>query len=138
VGSYAERDITYNVISQYRMVMSAVKIQERLLPASGSPCPNGTEPQNGLCVGKSWANETFPDTLLANALTGNSEYTQTFWVATLPNRPGYAAFYGPIPVQVYQLEPSPSNSLIETQFVIKVNGNTGMNPNGTPQRCGSN
>ena len=135
-GSYAQRDITYNVVSQYSMVMSDVKIQERLLPASSSSCPNGTTAQNGLCVG-SWENRKFEDTLVASALTGHSEYTQTFWVATLPDRPGYAAFYGPIQVQVYQTTPSPSNSLIETQFVISVNGNTGMNPNGTPRRCGS-
>src|ERR1039457_5217658 len=46
-GSYAERDITYLVDDQYQRQMPGVKIQERLQPASGTPCPGATTLQSG-------------------------------------------------------------------------------------------
>jgi hypothetical protein len=137
-ASYAERDITYNVADQYKQRMSGgMQIQERLLPGSDSPCPNGTTWQGGACVSP-WINklDEFADMLLANPGTGHSEYIQGFWVATPANRPGYAAFYGQIQIDAYKKNPSAATSLTETKFVIDVNGNTGMNASGTPiRRC---
>ncbi len=140
-GSYAERDITYQVNDQYQRQMPGMKIQEQLLPAKGTPCALGTNPQGGLCVGSWVTTGFFLDTLSANPQTGQSEYTQTFLVATPEGHGGYQAFYGPIPcIAAYQSCPSSSsspssNSLSENQFVISVNGNTGMKPDGvTPIR----
>jgi hypothetical protein len=137
-GSYAQRNITYEVADQYKSRMDGgMQIQERLLPASDTPCPKGTNWQSGACVGD-WINkdDEFPDTLSANPGTGHSEYIQTFWVATPPSTPGYAPFYGQIQIDAYKPSPSGASSLTLTQFVVDVNGNTGMNPNGPPiRRC---
>jgi hypothetical protein len=138
-GSYAERDITYWVVDQYKRRMGqGMKIQERLKPAPGTPCPGATTLQDGFCVGQ-WIqkDDQFPDSLSANPQTGHSEFTQMFWVATPENTPGFAAFYGQIPfIDAYQASPSQATSLTETQNVISVNGNTGMKADGTPiRRC---
>jgi hypothetical protein len=138
--SYAQRNPTYQAVDQYGGALYHMIYQERLLPATGTPCSTGTTPQNGVCVGQpvggpAGPNE-FEDTLVANPLTGHSEFTQMFWLTTPPNTPYYAAFYGQIQrIDAYQPGgPSPTNSLVETQFTIIVNGNTGLNPNGTPIR----
>ncbi|HMD69818.1 MAG TPA: PQQ-binding-like beta-propeller repeat protein [Bryobacteraceae bacterium] len=144
-GSYAQRNITYKAVDQYGGAMANMRYQEQLQPAPGSPCPGGTTQQGGLCVGD-WKigsakddTDNFEDTLSANPQTGHSKYTQVFWVATPPNTSTYAAFYGQIQqIDAYQPSPSPSNSLDETQFVISVNGNTGLNANGVPIRRCSN
>ena len=134
-GAYAERDITYHVVDQYGRHMKNMRIQEKLIPATGTGCPNATTWQNGQCVG-AWVTNYFADTLSAPPTTGHSEYTQIFWAATPENWPDYAAFYDQINIDAYQSSPSLTTSLIETQNVINVNGNTGMNSNGTPlRRC---
>jgi hypothetical protein len=142
-GSYAQRDITYEVRDQYQRQMPEMKIQEQLLPAQGTTCAVGTTPQGSLCVGSWITTGFFPDTLFANTMTRQTQYTQTFLVSTPEHHSGYQAFYGPIPcIAAYQSCPSSSNSpssnsLTETRFVINVNGNTGMKPDGvTPiRRC---
>ena len=113
--------------------------QEQLVPLAGSNCPGATTPQQGLCIGQ-WIKDTneFEDTLSTNPLTGHTQYTQVFWLATPANTPYYAAFFGQIPkINAYQpTGPTSSTSLNETQFVITVNGNTGLNSNGVPiRRC---
>jgi hypothetical protein len=138
--SYAQRNPTYQAVDQYGGALYHMIYQERLLPATGTPCSLGTTPQNGVCmgalVGGAAGPNEFEDQLAANPLTGHSEYTQMFWLTTPPNTPNYAAFYGQIQrIDAYQPGgPSPTNSLVETQFVDSLNGNTGLNPNGTPIR----
>jgi len=125
------------VADQRGSPMSGMQYRETLQPGPNTTwCPTATDKQNdGSCLGK-LAYSAFEDTLSANPLTGHSEYTQTFWVATPEKTARYAAFSGPINIDAYQPKPSPSNSLTETQFVINVNGNTGMSPNGMPiRRC---
>jgi hypothetical protein len=140
-GSLAQRNITYIVDDQYGGEMLHMRYRETLQPGPGTTwCPGATALQNGLCVGL-WVSNWFEDQLSANPGAGHQEYTQTFWVATPPNTPNFAAFYGQIPrIDAYQSSPSSSNSLDEIQFVITVNGNTGMGtlpkggPNGIPIR----
>jgi hypothetical protein len=135
-GAFAQRDFTYEVRGQYRQWMPKVNIQERLIPLGGSPCPTGTTFQSGVCVANNWVPQDFLDQLSAPPMIGHSEYTQMFWVATMPNTQGYEAFYGQIKIDAYQPSPAFENSLNETLEVITVNGNTGMRPNGTPiRRC---
>lgn len=76
-GSYAERHITYWVNDQnQRRMGGGMQIQERLTPASGTPCPGGTTLQQGVCIG-AWVqkDDEFKDTLSANPGTGHSEFT---------------------------------------------------------------
>jgi len=131
----AERDITYDVRSQYKTRMQGgVWIQERLFPASGTGCPNATDPQGMMCVGK-WVEDQFPDSLAASPLTGHAEYTQGFWVKIDAGTVGLPPFpEAPVKVAAYQPKPSAVSQLVETQFWVSVNGNTGMgkNPDGTP------
>jgi hypothetical protein len=135
--STAERDIIYEVVDKYRRPMGTLMIQERLTPLSGSPCPAGTTLQNSICVGQYIRGKEFDDTLGVNPLTGRQQqFTQTFWVQTLPNVPSSAAFNGQVTIDAYQPSPSLTTSLNETKFMINVNGNTGLNANGTPvRRC---
>ncbi len=74
-GSYAQRDITYEVRDQYQRQMPEMKIQEQLLPAQGTTCAVGTTPQGSLCVGSWITTGFFPDTLFARAC---SHYAQGF------------------------------------------------------------
>jgi hypothetical protein len=132
---YAQRNTTYFVADQYGGEMLHMQYRETLQPGPNTTwCPGATTQQNGQCVGQ-WVANWFEDQYSANPQTGHSEYTQTFWVATPESTQGYAAFYGQIPrIDAYQSSPSSSNSLVETQFIINLNGNTGMNSNGTPIR----
>ncbi len=138
-ASYAQRNINYQAVDQYNRPMYHMSYQEQLVPLAGSNCPGATTPQQGLCIGQ-WIKDTneFEDTLSTNPLTGHTQYTQVFWLATPANTPYYAAFFGQIPkINAYQpTGPTSSTSLNETQFVITVNGNTGLNSNGVPiRRC---
>ncbi len=135
-GSFAQRNITYRVESQYRMTMRSVIIKGKLIPLANSPCPTGTTLEGDLCVG-AWVDQggEFRDTLSAPPFLGYSQYTQMFWVATMPDTDNYEAFCDQIKIKAYQ-SPSLTNSLVESLSVINVNGNTGMKPNGTPiRRC---
>jgi len=131
-GSFAQRNITYKVVDQSKRRIRGMQIREKLIPATGSPCPGAAPWQDGLCVGN-WVANIFMDTLSAPPGTGHSEFTQMFWVATPLNWTG-PKFDGQVQIDAYKSSPSGATSLIETQFVISVNGNTGMYPNGTPMR----
>jgi hypothetical protein len=134
--SYAQRNINYQAVDQFGREMYHMSYQEQLVPLAGSNCSTGTTLQNGLCMGK-WITDSqeYEDTLAANPYTGRLQFTQTFWLATPPNTPNYAAFYGQIQrIDAYQPNGPSPNSLVETQFTISVNGNTGLNTNGAPIR----
>lgn len=137
--SNAQRNITYHVVDQHRERMPDVKIRERLTPIGDSPCPTGTTPQNGVCEGNEWKDWEFADQQSIHPFRDRTEFTQMFWVATMPGKPNYEAYYGTITIDAYQPTPDIFNSLILTRDWISVNGNKGVTPSGTPlRRCPGN
>jgi hypothetical protein len=134
-GAVAQRDVTYIVVDQADHEVYGVLIREELTRINTKDCPIGTKEDGpgGACIGQ-YADHYFEDTL-SPLQSSQVTFDQKFRVATKENIPGLDAFFGLIQIGAFHPNgATTSNSLDETQRAISINGDTGLQPNGSPIR----